>query len=88
MAEETADSVQWSNADIEFPSTSTDDEVICKLLSALPMASETVPNIDAAADVCNLDEDNSFDQLSSREYVTESEADVQPMGKHLDKSLK
>lgn len=43
--------VQWSNADIEFPSTSTsdeieiisqpDDETICKLLTALPLPSET-----------------------------------------------
>lgn len=52
VAEETAENVQWSNADIEFPSTSTsdeieiisqpDDETICKLLSALPIPSETI----------------------------------------------
>lgn len=52
MAEESTETVQWSNADIEFPSTSTsdeieiisqqDDETICKLLSALPIPSETV----------------------------------------------
>lgn len=52
VAEETTENVQWSNADIEFPSTSTsdeieiitqpDDETICKLLSALPIPSEAV----------------------------------------------
>lgn len=52
VAEEPTEHVQWSNADIEFPSTSTsdeieiisqpDDETICKLLSALPIPSETV----------------------------------------------
>lgn len=52
VAEETAENVQWSNADIEFPSTSTsdeieiisqpDDETICALLSALPIPTETL----------------------------------------------
>lgn len=56
--ESTAESVQWSNTDIEFPSTSTsdeieiisqtDDEAICKLLSALPIPSEGLssPTVD------------------------------------------
>lgn len=50
--------MQWSNTDIEFPSTSTsdeieiisqtDDEAICKLLSALPIPSEGLssPTVD------------------------------------------
>lgn len=50
--------MQWSNTDIEFPSTSTSDEIeiisqadddaICKLLSALPIPSENLssPTID------------------------------------------
>lgn len=55
--------MQWSNTDIEFPSTSTsdeieiisqtDDEAICKLLSALPIPSESLssPTIDKDDDV-------------------------------------
>lgn len=52
VTEETSENIQWSNADIEFPSTSTsdeieiisqpDDEAICKLLSALPVPSDSV----------------------------------------------
>lgn len=52
IAEEIADTVKWSNADIEFPSTSTsdeieiisqpDDETICKILSELPLANKIV----------------------------------------------
>lgn len=98
VAEETADSVQWSNADIEFPSTSTsdeieiisqpDDEMICKLLSALPLASESVPNTDDDNndDKCNLNDENTFEQQSLMECVaaTEScEIDVLSLGKCL-----
>lgn len=93
VAEETADSVQWSNADIEFPSTSTsdeieiisqpDDEIICKLLSALPLASESVPNTDDNGDKCNLNNENTFEKRSSTECiaVTECEVDVLSFGK-------
>lgn len=95
VAEETADSVQWSNADIEFPSTSTsdeieiisqpDDEMICKLLSALPLASESVPNTDANADKCNSNDENTLAKQPSMECVaaTEScEIDVLSLGKY------
>lgn len=69
FAEESIENVQWSNADIEFPSTSTsdeieiisqpaDDETICKLLSALTTPSETKHNPSKIDSEQNTDELN------------------------------
>lgn len=65
--------MQWSNADIEFPSTSTsdeieiisqpDDETICKLLSALPMPHEATEHSTKNDDIekCTTDLQSSSD---------------------------
>lgn len=76
VAEE-LEQAQWSNEDIEFPSTSTseeieiisqpaDDETICKLLSALPMPSETVHTSienDESASVQSVSEFNALGKI-------------------------
>lgn len=82
VVEETAaETVQWSNADIEFPSTSTsdeieiisqtDDETICKLLSALPVAGDTDQIQD---DNTTLEEDATIAAQSSAEITAASES--------------
>lgn len=73
--------MQWSNADIEFPSTSTsdeieiisqtDDETICKLLSALPVAGNTDQIQD---DNTTLEEDATIAAQSSAEITAASES--------------
>lgn len=77
--EATTEVVQWSNTDIEFPSTSTsdeieiisqeDDEIICKLLSALPVANDAVQNPNDSIDV-----EESASEINS---LTEIKADAE-----------
>lgn len=66
-------SITEESADIEFPSTSNDDEVICKLLSALPLASESVPSTDDVSGV----NDESKETVS----ITKSKPEVLSFGK-------
>lgn len=83
MAEEAAtETVQWSNADIEFPSTSTsdeieiisqtDDETICKLLSALPVANDTVQNSNTLTEF----KENASETNSSTEIKVDAESEI------------
>lgn len=90
VADESAEGIQWVNADIEFPSTSTsdeieiisqpDDEAICKLLSALPIADDT---LHSSSQDKNAEEILSETQLPIENDIVE---DISP-SKHFSTEL-